>query len=84
MAKRKRIGGSNSAGAKTQEYAAEGSTDVHEKKRRKRSTSPNTDPVSKKIASRRFFVVVLTCTQGYEQEQETPKKFKFMSFSHGY
>ena len=49
MTKRKRIGDSTSnAGAKTQEYTAE-SRDGHEKKRRKRSTSPNIDPVSLKL-----------------------------------
>ena len=49
MTKRKRIVDSTSStGAKTQDYAAEG-RDGHEKKRRKRSTSPNTDPVSLKL-----------------------------------
>ena len=46
MTKRKRIGGrASSSGAKTQDNSAEG-TEGREKKRRKRSTSPNTDPVS--------------------------------------
>lgn len=46
MTKRKRVGGrASNSGAKTQDNSAEG-IEGREKKRRKRSTSPNTDPVS--------------------------------------
>ena len=46
MTKRKRVGGRPSvSGAKTQDSTSDG-TEGREKKRRKRSTSPNTDPVS--------------------------------------
>ena len=49
MTKRKRVGGRPSvSGAKTQDSTSDG-TEGREKKRRKRSASPNTDPVSVRL-----------------------------------
>ena len=46
--KRKRVSGAGASnvGTKSNDNTAESSSDGHDKKRRKRSTSPNTDPVS--------------------------------------
>lgn len=64
--KRKRVsGGAANVGAKSNGNTAE-SSEGHDKKRRKRSASPNTDPVSTRISITGFMLFYQLLTRVHE------------------
>lgn len=65
--KRKRVsGGASNVGTKSNDNTAESSSEGHDKKRRKRSTSPNTDPVSTMISITGFMCFYQLLTRVHE------------------
>ena len=66
--KRKRVsGGASNVGTKSNDNTAESSSEGHDKKRRKRSTSPNTDPVSTMISVTGFMRFYQLLTRVHEK-----------------